>query len=266
MNVEQHKDKLGRINNGRPLAKYSIAFLSELFKKPTHPWSAAIKAGLPPQHARERAKSILGSKAIAEMRAQTLEELQIEFSDIVRYWHNIATADAREFFPVACCRHCYGIEHQYQYTLDEFREARSAHLAKMQTLPPEQRVPFDERGGDDYDPRREPDPDCPECHGAGRIDMGLFDPRKLSPGAVALFDGLRQTKDGTIEIKLRDRSAAMVNLQRLMGFEVDRKIVHLKELDPKQLSDDELLLSLTRAKEVMELEPAEFEEIVGKSA
>lgn len=183
----------------------------------------------------------LSNDPINKVRINTLTSgLRVTPADIANYWWTLAMADARELMPKVACRHCWGIDFQYQYTKYEFQQRKKAHLKSMMKLPEEQRVPFDEEGGDDYLRVRKPNSACPECSGAGIYDPAALDYDKMSLGAQLLFDGIIKHKDGSVEVKLRNRTQALVNLQRLLGLEVERKMVQIRTFDPSQLTDEEL--------------------------
>ena len=183
---------------------------------------------------------------IQEETARRLERLKVTGDDIARYWLNLALADARELSPIvrACCRYCYGVEHMYQYTLPELRSARTAHLAAQLKLPKAQRVPFDEQGGDGYDQTKEPNKDCPQCHGTGITVSRPINLDKLSEGAAMLFDGIRQHRDGSIEVKVRDRSRAMAMFGWLTGLGpkpgTQFNFAQINQIDISQLNDAQL--------------------------
>jgi hypothetical protein len=189
---------------------------------------------------------------IQEETAKRLERLKVTGDGIARYWLNLATADARELSPIvrACCRYCYGIDNQYQYTLPELRRARTAHLAAQLKLPKADRVPFDEAGGDGYDQTKEPNKDCPQCHGNGITISKPIDLDKLSEGAAMLFDGIRQHRDGSIEVKVRDRSRAMEQFAWLTGLGPRPgstfNFAQINELNIEKLTDEQLDALLAR--------------------
>lgn len=176
-------------------------------------------------------------------------QYEISPSTIAAYWLDLALADVRELTPQVNCRYCWGTDNLYQYTKNEFIQARRAHLKRQMALPEDQRVPFDEEGGDGYDRLAQPNLDCPECRGVGKFEPAALNLNKLSRGALLLYDGVIVRKDGTVEIKHRDRTEAMKMLQRVMGFEVERKMVLVRTFDPTQLQDEELVHEIERLQE-----------------
>lgn len=173
------------------------------------------------------------------------QEHHVSQTQVANYWWALATADARELFPRTCCRYCWGKGNMYQYTKAEMRQRRLKAAEK--------RIPLDEEGGEGFDVRRPPNPDCPECRGLGVWNLDALDLSKVSPAAAMLFDGLvfkkgREGETWVAEVRLRNRSYAARMFQRLMGYEVERKTVYAKMVDPSQLDDTELIRELERLK------------------
>lgn len=65
--------------------------------------------------------------------------------------------------------------------------------------------------------RRDPSPDCKQCHGDGRADVLVKDTRKLSPQARALYAGVKITKDG-LEVKMHSKLDAMEKVFKHLGM------------------------------------------------
>ncbi len=187
------------------------------------------------------------SQRITALRAEQAQRLSISADRVLQEVWSIAMADPREIVSYirSCCRNCYGAEHQYQRTSVEMEEEREAHelqedekeeraLARNRT---HVRKTFQEKGGLGYDGRREPHPDCPACLGLGVERVVIQDTRKLSPQAVALFAGIKQTKDG-VEVKLNDKRGAAEMIFRHLGLyeednsqQADREVVTAAQLD-----------------------------------
>lgn len=179
---------------------------------------AAIRAGYSPNAAAEQGYEHLTKPhirlAIAEARKQQQERTSINADRVVlEAWH-IMTADARELVQhvVGCCRHCYGEGFRRQRTVGEMNSARERWSEKGNS-PAE----FDEEGGIGFNPHKEPNPECPECMGHGWGRTFVRDTRHFSPRAVALYAGIKQTKDG-IEVKMHDKAAAMEKLFKHLGL------------------------------------------------
>lgn len=71
-------------------------------------------------------------------------------------------------------------------------------------------------GGKDDD-RRDPNPACESCHGDGRPNLIFKDSRKLSRQALALFAGIKVTKEG-MEIKTHSKLDALDKVFRHLGM------------------------------------------------
>lgn len=188
------------------------------------------------------------AEAIAKGQEDRSERLQIKADQVLRQWWTIATADPNELIEYrrTCCRYCHGDGHRYQFTQGEW-ERRQAEWAQQsaksdgEASPP----PLDPHGGTGYDARREPHPDCTECHGEGVGAIFPKDTRHLSPAARLLYAGVKQTKEG-LEIKMRDQDAALVNVAKHLGMFVDRLETRdltleamLDELEPETAADGE---------------------------
>lgn len=189
---------------------------------------AAIKAGYSKKTAEvigfENLRKPKIQAAIQAAMDQRAERTEIKADDVLKYWHDIATADPNELIHVRriCCRHCYGIDHEYQWR-DEKEYQQAVRMAKQQAKESEKppAIPAD-AGGYGYDRLLRPHPKCPYCWGEGHMEVHAEDTRFLSPKAKLLYAGVKQTRDG-FEIKMRDQDKAMENVARHLGMFVDRK-------------------------------------------
>ena len=229
---------------------YRVLFANE-FTKDFNGTQAILRAGYKGTNPTAAASELLTYSdvraLISKVVAERTERLQIAADDIARYWFKLATADARDLCPVivSCCRYCYGMDHQYQFSLNEMRTKRQAHITmQLKKKNPKDRVEFDELGGDGYDFTRKPFAECPECHGVGVATVVPVDVTKLSDQAALLYDGYKIGKDGTVEVKIRDRSKALENLTEILGLGKKRRIL---ESNPDDMSDEELDAALASA-------------------
>lgn len=185
---------------------------------------AARCAGSPASNAHVAGSHMIREKNVLTAIHQELvarrDRAEIDVDEVARYWYDLATADPRELITVdrCCCRYCWGIDHDHQYTLNEMRDLRRRHHDRYAKTPQDRRPMLDERGGEGFDAGAAPNPDCPECRGRGLAVARMPDLANLSRGAVLLLDGARITRTGEVEIKLRDRSRALENLQLLRGM------------------------------------------------
>lgn len=135
---------------------------------------------------------------------------------VLRELWDVLNADPNELIEHrrVACRYCYGAQFKFQRTVGEMARDRAKHehdeaaykRAGMDLVEPFK--PFDEQGGVGYDPKQDPNPDCPECFGEGDAVVFVKDTRDLTPAARALLAGVKQTKEG-IEIKMHSKDKAV---------------------------------------------------------
>lgn len=123
----------------------------------------------------------------------------------------IATIDKREFMEVrhGACRYCYGVKHQYQWREREYNDAMEDYAMNGGRKP-------DKAGGFGYKALIEPNPDCPDCEGAGIVTERLADSRTYSPAAILAFDGFKPTAHG-LELKTVDRAPYLNIISKMLG-------------------------------------------------
>ena len=192
---------------------------------------SAIRAGYSPHTANEQGARLLAHasvrKAIDVGMADRLVRTEIDQDRIVRELLNVVLADANELveFRRTCCRHCWGIGFGWQRTEVEMESDRRQHALDQAAAARDKDAkpigPFDPAGGIGYDARRPPHPECPNCFSEGIGGTFVKDTRLLSPGARALYAGVKQTKDG-LEIKMHDKQGFMQLLMRHAGMLNDK--------------------------------------------
>lgn len=186
--------------------------------------NAAIRAGCPGKGymmiGRERVQRLVSTLVL-----QRATRLSVKADDVLHHWLSIATADPNEISQLrrVNCRHCHGTNYEYQRTRAEIDEALRKHEATAKKG--KGTAPFDEKGGDGYDPWGDPNPECPECSGEGVERVYFQDTRNLSPAARLLYAGVEQGPNGSVKLKLRDQEAALLNVAKHLGMHVDRKEV-----------------------------------------
>jgi hypothetical protein len=187
---------------------------------------AVIAAGYAKSGARTQACRLLArdniQASLQELMAARCTELELDGKQILKAWHDVAFLDANELSQHRhrACRHCWGTDHAYQCTPAEYQGKRIAHIERQKNLM--ERTGEDIGGfpsieGDWYDGKRDPNSDCPECHGLGIADVVLMDSRKLAGAARLAYCGTRKTKEG-VEIVSLSREKAFENLARAMGL------------------------------------------------
>lgn len=136
---------------------------------------------------------------------------------------------------IGACRHCWGYQHQYHYRESELEKAEADFIHKEARRRKEwlkkspafrEENPFEERtfhagGGTGFDPKREPHPECPHCHGDGDKQVVIKDTRNLSVGAEMLFGGIKQTEHG-MQVLLHDRMPALKLVGEHLGMWSDK--------------------------------------------
>ena len=221
------------------------AFVRE-YVKDCNATQAAIRAGYSERTAQEQSSRLLSNvmvKAAIERRlAQIAAIAEVDAALVVRELLDAATADPRDLVQVTrdCCRYCYGINNQRQWTQGEYDRALAEALASRTPAP-------GLAGGTGYNATREPLEECPECFGRGVESVIVTDTRKLSGKAAKLYAGAQQTKDGVKSIS-RDQNAALMALGRYLGIFKERTEVSgpagapvpLLGLRPADLSDAQL--------------------------
>jgi phage terminase small subunit len=215
---------------------------------------AAIRAGYAERSAAEISYELLRKpqiRAAIENRMQVLAAAaEVDATRVIAELATIAFADSRELMSVHqdSCRYCWGIDGGRQWTRAEYCEALAEAMKEGAAAAPEM------LGGIGYDPRREPNPDCGECFGRGVATVIIKDSRKLSRSAARLMASVKQSKDGSIELKTLDQQAALMALGRITGVLKDRTEIsgpngapiQLQPVrpDPHTLSNDELAEAL----------------------
>lgn len=195
--------------------------------------AAAVRAGYSERGAKVQASRMLTNPnlqaAIRELVDARASRLEIDGDEIVRRWYSILNADPNELsqYRRLCCRHCWGNGFQRQYTPGEYKRAKLQHAETRAEMlfKSDQKIDIGEFAvapGDWFDKRKDPNPECPECHGDGVGEPFFLDTRKLSPAALALFAGVRETRDG-MEIMMASREKASENLARALGLFKDKE-------------------------------------------
>lgn len=149
--------------------------------------------------------------------ADAFENVDEAKRELIRAYTYAAFADRNELVEVrrGACRYCYGKGNRYQFTAGQMELAREEHeKAAFESGNPEAFPEFDEKGGIGYDPRRDPNQDCPECFGRGAEDLLFHDTTRLSPAASAIYEGAEMTKDG-MKINMIGRREGLEKLSKI---------------------------------------------------
>jgi phage terminase small subunit len=190
----------------------------------------AVRPTVQPQVAAVKASGLVRNEKVkaevAKLQAAAAKTANVNAADVIREAWHLMTADPREFAELhqRACRYCWGKDHRYQRTDGELADAESEHRLRLATADAKARAkigPFDPQGGGGFHALLDPNGDCPACGGLGEPHVVLKDTRTLSPQALALFAGVKQTKEG-VEVKTHSKDGAIDKLMRHFGLYKDR--------------------------------------------
>jgi phage terminase small subunit len=181
-------------------------FIAE-FSRSQSLFHAAQAAQVEPSHEFSEALAFLADADVREAIREAIshQKPKILPEQIVDKLWKIALADPRELVRTRriCCRHCWGREFDYQRTRWEHKQ----HL----------KAGGEEEGGDGYDPRKKPNPACPECFGKGKIETEVTPTEELSDNALALIAGITVLPGG-IRLRTHNPLKALELLGRHAGM------------------------------------------------
>lgn len=213
---------------------------------------AAIRSGYSAKTATQIASRLLSyvhvAKEIARLGAEYHHRLELSGERVLADLQAIAFADPRELVEHrhVNCRHCWGIDHRYQYSRMEWIDRIEGYEDDCQralVLGNATPRPLRQDGGEGFDRTRDPNPDCPECRGDGKHEVFFKDTRKLSKAAARLYAGAKIDKGGK-EMLLRNQDKAIESLGRHLKLFTDKV-----ELTGKLTLEDLVAGSMTPTKE-----------------
>lgn len=212
------------------LSALQNAFILE-YSKDWKATQAAMRVGVAEGNASQQAYRWLSNvevyEAIEERKKDLAAAAGLSVEWVLRQWREVAEADPNEliYMELECCRHCHGLNHQFQWTEFEYNNAVAAAAAHVCGAKCDQpcvkRIPPLPHGGFGFDPRRVPVNDCPYCHGKGVERVGIADTRRLKGSARRLYAGIKQTQHG-IEVKMRDQDLARDNIAKYLGMVITK--------------------------------------------
>lgn len=186
----------------------------------------------------KRANQLLNKENVkfelARMREQAARIAKIDVATVVEEIRDLAFADQHDAYKVKayCCRHCWGIEfnyqwkdaHEFNYAVQSYEAAQKEARARgmfMQIPPP------NDEGGYEFKKNMPPNPDCPECDGDGSdVKVVLKPTDKWKPATRRLVAGIKEGKNG-IEIAWRDQTRVLTMLAEHLGAIGNRPLVQL---------------------------------------
>ena len=210
----------------------------EEYAKDRNGTQAAIRAGYT---SNADSAGVIAARLLGDVRIQTLLKEQMErvsnaaeitAADVLREYQALADADPSKIVNVrrVNCRHCWGVNHAYQWKAREYAEACDRATDPKDPRP----LPVCD-GGFGFRRNAEPNPDCPECDGEGVEDVFYNDTASLTGPERKLIASVKRTKDG-VEIKMRDQDAALKVLAQYRGLLVERKELTGKNGEPLNTS------------------------------
>jgi phage terminase small subunit len=218
---------------------------------------AAIRSSYAPNSAHDSAFNLLSNSeivaAIEERQREVAAAASLTVQWVLDQWRQIASADPNDliYTELECCRHCYGLNHEYQWTQFEFgkvvEESMNHRCGEKCGAPCAKKVPPLALGGFGFTPHKSPNPDCPRCHGNGQLRVCVADSRSVKGPARRLYAGVKQTQHG-IEVKMRDQDAALSNIAKYLGMLIDKRElagpngqpIPIAQFSAKDLTDDQL--------------------------
>lgn len=220
------------MTNLDPIRSKRVPRFVEEYAKDRNGTRAAMRAGYT-QH--ENAASVvaarlLGDVRIQQMLAEQLEKVSkaacYEAADLLRDWIDIATADPTGIVTVrrVNCRHCYGFDHNYQWTAREYAAAVDKAITDGKPCPGCE-------GGFEFSKIRDPNVECPECEGEGVAEVFVGDLSTLTEAQRKLIASVKQTKDG-VEVKLKDQEAVRERIAKHLGLLIERRELTGKDGKP----------------------------------
>ncbi|KAB1578753.1 terminase small subunit [Serratia marcescens] len=209
--------------------------------------AAAIRAGYSKDTAGQIGYQLLQKTsirtAIANQRKARLARQLFTVDEVLARMWAIATVDVNELveYRRTCCRHCWGKNHDYQWTESEYNKARSEAEAKGKPLPAI-------AGGFGFRPKRAASPECPQCEGAGFGHVHIHATNALSPQARMAYQGVKTTKDG-VEVLISNRDKMLENIARHLGVFDSPTVKRGQELDVerKEMENEQLRKELNQA-------------------
>jgi len=194
---------------------------------------------------------------IERQRSRLAKIAGIDRNWLLEKWVELANADVNELiqYRVNCCRHCHGLNFDYQWTekgyevaLEDWERKCAAAALDPKAKQPD---PPDVRGGFGYHPDNPPNPDCPMCFGRGTQEIIIGDTRKLSKGAALLYQGVKQTNSG-LEVKIADKIDALNKIGEFLGVKGPSTVINTMAVAGAQaaataIPDDATAKTLDRA-------------------
>lgn len=221
------------------LSAYEWTFVSEWLTD-RNGTKAARRSGYSGPYGRAEGAKLLAKPEIQYEINQLLAGVEIiskpklSATEVIDDIAKVLRADPRDLIEhwTGACRFCYGYEHRYHRTLNEYRDAQC-------------KKDFDQQGGTGFNPRREPNDDCPECFGEGEPYERIKDTRELTKDQAALYLGVERTKYG-IKLLMRSKDAARESAARILGM--NKETINHNIKAESEMTDAELEAEIMRGR------------------
>lgn len=221
---------------GTPLSAAELRFV-QVYVQDYNLFEAGMAYGASPTRAHHIGRKLRRqaniSRAIKQIESDRIRRIQFDGDEFIARDLAIAKVDLTELarLHIPPCRHCWGINNNYQRTHAEFeKDFEDYNQGHGQTktikgrlgLPTQVSVPFDPKGGSGYNIWSDPNPGCPNCFGNGEFNENGNQPvilhkshEDLPPELRQMIAGVKVTKDG-VQTLLRSKEDAINRLHNLV--------------------------------------------------
>ena len=185
---------------------------------------------------------------IRELQDAAAQQAQRPAQALIAELEQMVDADPNELcsLTVGACRHCWS-DPPGAYHWRNAAEMAKAVDAWLKSLNGPKPLPEpDTTGNFGYRPDREPNPECPQCDGAGVPRVKFNSTADASPGARRLLRGIEMFPDGSVKrLLLHDQTQLRIELHKLRGMHIDRSMsvtahVHvepLRDMTPAEIAE-----------------------------
>lgn len=156
-------------------------------------------------------------EVVKKLVAYRCHQLALDPNQVLNLWAQMIAWDANELSRVwvHCCPVCWAKNVPAQMSamaINHWRLKWEDKESKLEaTVEGYTARPFPEDKYEVWDKRKEPNPDCPECHGNGDSEIVYGDTKNLSPIGKIMFNGVTQGKLG-LNFILMSKENALKNL------------------------------------------------------
>ena len=216
---------------------------------------AAIAAGYAKKCAKNTGYKVLQrpdvQALVRDMIDQRSAALQLDGEALMKTWVEIVNFDANELMQIRRipCPFCYSTDGLPQYTEARYMKEFTAFKRGLNNALASGALPKKDEDGEVQplpsfpgtdelefvDESKEPNPDCPVCHGRGHAQTFIPDTRTLSPIAKKLYGGFQEI-NGDVQVVAASKEKAMESLAKALGLYREQE----KETAVVQVNADDL--------------------------